>query len=477
MNRIYTLLLVTIICLPLVVGCGGSASSITGTSIVESENAAQEDSGFVRANISPSFQFKRKFNYNKSAHKIVKKLRENLQKVAARIKFDLLSDTSTDNISMVISAMKIKSADSDQIITIKGETTVNLLDAQSLGALLAQQELPAGKYSYIEFSVKSATITEDGKTYKVKVPTSKIRFAGNYELQDGYETAVSINFSHKLIKNPNYKETKPKTIIGAVVNAIMGGGYKYTLVPICKISSDLTPIVQEVEDPRGDVKGNITHYINGSNLSGITVALEGTEFSTTTDANGVFELTNIPVGNYVLKASNDDYADASFDVEISTDQVSEIAIQMNPAVIRSTIGNTGWFSQYYPLADINGQYGEVGLETPISIDYVSMAFVKAEISFTGVFHESGLARMEIYLGTDQMVSADRQEGYDWWAGNTFNGGIHLGQYFAGDIEEHSVVDITDVIKQNPSNLYFFAAKNLSYVDVRVKDIQISIYYK
>ena len=145
MNRIYTLLLVTIICLPLVVGCGGSASSITGTSIVESENAAQEDSGFVRANISPSFQFKRKFNYNKSAHKIVKKLRENLQKVAARIKFDLLSDTSTDNISMVISAMKIKSADSDQIITIKGETTVNLLDAQSLGALLAQQELPAGK--------------------------------------------------------------------------------------------------------------------------------------------------------------------------------------------------------------------------------------------------------------------------------------------------------------------------------------------
>lgn len=83
-----------------------------------------------------------------------------------------------------------------------------------------------------------------------------------------------------------------------------------------------------------------------------------------------------------MRASHPDYLDYSFPVEISAGQIASVAVQLNPAVINSSVGNTGWFSQYYPLADANGEFAEVGLETPVNIDLVSLAFVKAEIRFT-----------------------------------------------------------------------------------------------
>ena len=151
---------------------------------------------------------------------------------------------------------------------------------------------------------------------------------------------------------------------------------------------------------------------------------------------------------------------------------------MNPSIIYSTIGETGWFSEYYPLADINGTFGEVGLETPIRIDFVSMSFVKAEIKFNAKLHANGSTVFYAYLATDQQVSADGQIG-NWWAGNTCHKGIKLGDEFLATSDDGYTytIDITEQLKQNPSNIYYLAAENADIVDIKLSDIQITVYYK
>lgn len=205
--------------------------------------------------------------------------------------------------------------------------------------------------------------------------------------------------------------------------------------------------------------------------------MEGLRSSTVTDANGKFTFNNIPVGTYNLVATNNDYIESTCSVEINAGQVSTVQLQMNPAIIRSTVGETGWFSEFYPLADINGIFGEVGVETPIRIDFVSMAFTKAEIKFNAKVDENGSTRFNAFLATDQQVSAEGQIG-NWWAGNTCNRGINLGNFLAtSDNGYNYTIDITEQLKANPSNIYYFAAENLDIVDIKLSDIQITVYYK
>lgn len=487
----------------MLVGCGGGggSSNPVGNNIVNSSNA---NSNFVRANIG-SPVVKRKFSFAKNSCNIVQRFREGIRAAAARIRLELLSDSNNEDITMTINSMMVKSV-SGQKYTFNEQAEVQL-NGNSLSALLAQKELPEGKYNYIEFKVDSASIMENGEEYGVHIPFDKLRLTGNFELKDGYETTLSILFSHKLIINAqkNYNralelqyfiartayllakaayEDHPnalnKTIMNAAKiamdNAKNAMSNKYTLVPTVKLGCKLTPIpIPEVTD--GDVTGVVASLVDGTPLSNITVSLEGLRSSTVTDANGKFTFNNIPVGTYNLVATNNDYIESTCSVEINAGQVSTVQLQMNPAIIRSTVGETGWFSEFYPLADINGIFGEVGVETPIRIDFVSMAFTKAEIKFNAKVDENGSTRFNAFLATDQQVSAEGQIG-NWWAGNTCNRGINLGNFLAtSDNGYNYTIDITEQLKANPSNIYYFAAENLDIVDIKLSDIQITVYYK
>ena len=150
---------------------------------------------------------------------------------------------------------------------------------------------------------------------------------------------------------------------------------------------------------------------------------------------------------------------------------------MNPAVVESTVGETGWFSEYYPIADINAAYGETSMETPVRIDFVSMAFTKAELSFTAQYHENGTARFYAFLGNEQQVSADAQIG-NWWAGNYCKAQNGLGEFLAISGNGHTyTIDITEELKAYPSNIYYLAARNLDIVDIKLSNIKITVYYK
>ena len=487
----------------MLVGCGGGggSSNPVGNNIVNSSNV---DSNFIRANIG-SPVVKRKFSFDKNAVKVVQKFRAGIAAAAARIRLELLSDSNNEDITMTINSMMVKSV-SGQKYTFNEQAEVQL-NGNSLSALLAQKELPAGKYNYMEFKVDSASIVENGEEYGVHIPFDKLRLTGNFELKDGYETTLTILFSHKLIINAqkHYNRALELQYLAARVvylaakaayedhpNAINKGlmnvakaamdnaknamSNKYTLVPTVKLGCKLTPIpIPEVTD--GDVTGVVANLVDGTPLSNITISLEGLRNSTVTDANGKFTFSNVPAGTYNLVATNDDYIESTCSVEINAGQVSTVQLQMNPAVIRSTVGETGWFSEFYPLADINGIFGEVGVETPIRIDFVSMAFTKAEIKFNAKVDENGSTRFNAFLATDQQVSAEGQIG-NWWAGNTCNRGINLGNFLAtSDNGYNYTLDITEQLKANPSNIYYFAAENLDIVDIKLSDIQITVYYK
>ena len=503
MNRNLFLAVLLAIFASMLVGCGGGggSSNPVSTNIVNSSN--QSDANFVRANIAPVV--KRKFSFARNSIKVSQRFREGIAAAAARIRLELLSDSNNEDIQMVINSMMVKSV-SGQKYTFNEEANVSL-NGNSLSALLAEKDLPEGKYNYIEFKVVSASIEENGEEYGVHIPFDKLRCTGNFELKDGYETTLSIVFSHKLIINTQKQynrglelqyfmartayllakaayEKHPDIINKGLMNAakkVMDDAKKamsnkYTLVPVIKITSTLTPIpIPNIVD--GDLNGTVANLVDGSMLSNIQLTISELNLSTTTDANGAFSFTGVPVGNYNVVATNEDYLNASCSVEINAGQVSSVELKMNPAVIRSTTGETGWFSEFFPLADINGTFGEVGLETPIRIDFVSMAFTKAEITFNAKYHENGSSRFYAYLATDQQVSADGQIG-NWWAGNTCNRGINLGNFLAtSDYGYTYTIDITEQLKANPSNIYYLAAENIDIVDIKLSDIQITVYYK
>ena len=256
----------------MLVGCGGGggSSNPVGNNIVNSSNA---DSNFIRANIG-SPVVKRKFSFAKNSCSIIQKFRAGIHAAAARIRLELLSDSNNEDITMTINSMMVKSV-TGQKYTFNEQAEVQL-NGNSLSALLAQKELPEGKYNYIEFKVDSASIMENGEEYGVHIPFDKLRLTGNFELKDGYETTLTILFSHKLIINAQKQysralelqyfsarivylaakaayEDHPNVVNkglmdiakAAMDSAKKAMSNKYTLVPTVKLGCKLTPRSEE----------------------------------------------------------------------------------------------------------------------------------------------------------------------------------------------------------------------------------------
>jgi hypothetical protein len=459
--RILTILLFAMI-LSLTTGClfNTSSNPVGNSSVAESQQLAQKVAQTQPQVMASSFTQPEKRNYTfaKSGHKLSTEFRQNVKRMAGSLKVSLAGSTSTDNVLISFEKMKVKPENGAPFSVAIEERTIDLLSATDLADVIGDVELPEGVYKYMEFSIKDAQIVIDGVTHSMFVPSRKVRFFGKFEIKEGYTTNLKIKFMHRIVHWKVFKKNF------------------YMLIPIVKISSslELKPVDPAITD--GDLNGHVESFVDASLLSGINVALEGTSFSAVTAADGSFSFTQVPAGVYTLKASHPDYLDYSFQFEVVAGQVTTAVVQMNPAIIRSTVANTGWFSEYFPFADANGVYGEVALETPVQIDFVSLAFTKAEVKFTGQYHTPGAAQFETYLGVIQQVSAETDLG-SWWVGNTATLANPLGLFYASEVGTEFTVDVTEMIRNNPSTAYFLAGKNLDLVDIRMTDIQLSIYYR
>ncbi|KAF5434161.1 Carboxypeptidase regulatory-like domain-containing protein, partial [Candidatus Methanophagaceae archaeon] len=90
----------------------------------------------------------------------------------------------------------------------------------------------------------------------------------------------------------------------------------------------------------GNIYGTVTDVATGSVIEGATVAVEGTEKSSTTCADGIYTIAHVPMGTYTVIALADGYENSSKDADLWANQ-TEVNIQLTPdTAMESTIHGT-----------------------------------------------------------------------------------------------------------------------------------------
>ncbi|TYB78912.1 carboxypeptidase regulatory-like domain-containing protein [Bizionia myxarmorum] len=96
---------------------------------------------------------------------------------------------------------------------------------------------------------------------------------------------------------------------------------KILIVFLFGIFSSLTAFAQQTV-----VKGSVTEAISFDPIPNVTVSIEGTDFTTLTDDNGMFEFTSgLPLGDQILRISKDDYLFKRYPIVINEGQTVDIA--------------------------------------------------------------------------------------------------------------------------------------------------------
>jgi len=84
---------------------------------------------------------------------------------------------------------------------------------------------------------------------------------------------------------------------------------------------------------KGNITGKITNSKTGEALVGANVVVQGTSFGAATGMNGVYEIRNVPVGNYTLKVTFIGYDEASASVQVTSGATATVDFQLDEQVI------------------------------------------------------------------------------------------------------------------------------------------------
>lgn len=448
--------------LPFLTGCftSGSFNPVADTSLAQANTVAPNVAGTINAaKVKPGSSPSRKYTFAAPPHSICQRLREGTAHAKGFLKIWLQSLTTADHIYITVDQIRVKPRSGKFMKLAIPAREIDLLQAADVSQVVGELSLPSGIYTHLEFMVSNPKLVLNGKQEKMIMLGNRVHFAGKFEIKDGYRTNLTLRFLHKMIRTRGFLKKD-----------------LYWFVPVVKISSTLTPVEPPPSVVDGDVNLSVLDFVKKTPLAGVTATLEGTAFSGTTDASGLLSFLKVPAGTYNLKLTHPDYLDKAFQVTVSAGQITDAVAEMNPTVIYSNVANTGWFSQRYPYADANGLYGEVAMETPVTIDFVSLNFVKAEVAFEGEYQQSSAGDFAAYISASQQVSALTNLG-TWWVGNSATLGSLLGTLRATSPATPYKFDVTEFVRSNPNSMYFLAARNYSLVNMRMNNIQLTIYYK
>jgi len=118
--------------------------------------------------------------------------------------------------------------------------------------------------------------------------------------------------------NQNVTFTKAGYVPRTEAVAVVAGGTH-------ELNVSLSPITT------GTVTGTVTDAASGLALAGVTVSIEALS-STTTDANGVYTLTDVPAGNWIVSFTRTDYRDVQRSVTVTAGlTTTEDAAMMSPS--------------------------------------------------------------------------------------------------------------------------------------------------
>ncbi|MGQ9456549.1 MAG: TonB-dependent receptor [Armatimonadota bacterium] len=99
------------------------------------------------------------------------------------------------------------------------------------------------------------------------------------------------------------------------------------LLGICSVSVDA--------GTTGIVAGVVRSAKDGGPLQGVNIVLEGTNLSTVTDSQGRFTITNVPPGDYAVRAELVGYATTTTDdIQVTMDQRAQVEILMEEEITR-----------------------------------------------------------------------------------------------------------------------------------------------
>jgi hypothetical protein len=88
---------------------------------------------------------------------------------------------------------------------------------------------------------------------------------------------------------------------------------------------------------QGQIKGTITDSTSQSLLIGANVYLMGTSLGASTDIEGEYLISNIPVDTYTVKVSYIGYETKNFDVEVFDNKTTLLDVQLIPEVLEGEV--------------------------------------------------------------------------------------------------------------------------------------------
>ncbi len=80
---------------------------------------------------------------------------------------------------------------------------------------------------------------------------------------------------------------------------------------------------------KGDIRGNVIDNANGEPMIFTNVILKGTTTGATTDINGFFSISDVPIGDYVLTCTNLGYDTAHVNIKVLNNQIVTQKIVLN----------------------------------------------------------------------------------------------------------------------------------------------------
>ena len=153
--------------------------------------------------------------------------------------------------SVVITFAEISAHINSEWVTIKGDTTsIDLLQwTNGKYMVLAEDDIPVGKYTQIRIKIIEAHISVDGQVYELGVPSAAktgLKLVHQFTISSGsgYELAVDFDANRSVVrmgssKNPKGYKLKPtlRIIATSIAGSISGNVTKPQDIPLaCAVS-------------------------------------------------------------------------------------------------------------------------------------------------------------------------------------------------------------------------------------------------
>lgn len=228
---------------------------------------------------------------------------------------------------VTITRVEVRPASEDEndeggfLVVFEEERTLNLLDLRNGRVeLLADAELPVGKYDQMRLVVTEGQITlnnDDATQFKLKVPSgesSGIKLNFEFEIVEGQELALllDIDVSRAFSAIPSGRIDNISTISG--FHFLPAVSMRVISV---RTAGRITGIVRDNNDPANPLGGKmVTAFLGDVEVT-----------STVTEADGSFTLMGLPRGNYVLEFYSAGFEPLTIDpVQVLAGQTTDMGV-------------------------------------------------------------------------------------------------------------------------------------------------------